>query len=159
MITAQRYTLPPTYSQHPTINPFCHLISSSTLPFPPTHSQPLDARTRFYYLRIRPQTTRLPHYLATLPLLMQQISLLQPSASIIRAIVISNTNCPTIDDTVPFWWLLLHLDMLMFAPSTRKQHSDSSIQNTIRDRIDAAFSGDIAYLFNSAMNVKWLTQC
>jgi hypothetical protein len=83
---------------------------------------------------------------------------LQLQASIIRAIVVSNTNCPTIDDTAPFWWLLLHLDMLIFAPSTRKQRSDSSIQNTIRDCIDAEFSGDIAYLFNSAMNVKRLTQ-
>jgi hypothetical protein len=48
--------------------------------------------------------------------------------------------------------------MLIFAPSTHKQRSDSSIQNTIRDRIDAASSGDIAYLFNSAMNVQRLTQ-
>ena len=80
-------------------------------------------------------------------------------ASIIRAIVVSNTSCPTIDDTAPFWWLLLHLDMLsIFAPSTRKQRSDSSIQNTISDCIDVAFSGDVTYLFNSAMNVKRLTQ-
>ena len=79
-------------------------------------------------------------------------------ALIIRAIVVSNTNHPTIDDTAPFWWLLLHLDMHIFAPSTRKQRSDSSIQNTIRNCIDAAFSGDIAYLFNSAMNVKRLTR-
>jgi hypothetical protein len=77
---------------------------------------------------------------------------------IIHAIVVSTTNCSTIDDTAPFWWLLLHLDMLIFAPSTRKQRSDSSIQNTIRDRIDAASSGDIAYLFNLAMNVQRLTQ-
>jgi hypothetical protein len=48
--------------------------------------------------------------------------------------------------------------MLIFAPSTRKQRSDSSIQNTIRDRIDAAFSGDIACLFSSVMNVKRLAQ-
>jgi hypothetical protein len=48
--------------------------------------------------------------------------------------------------------------MLIFAASTRKQCSNSSIQNTIRDCIDAASSGDIAYLFNSAMNVQWLTQ-
>jgi hypothetical protein len=48
--------------------------------------------------------------------------------------------------------------MLIFAPSTRHQRSDSSIHNTIRDHIDAAFSGDIAYLFNSAMQVQRLTQ-
>jgi hypothetical protein len=46
----------------------------------------------------------------------------------------------------------------IFAPSTRKQRSDSSIQNTISDCIDVAFSGDVTYLFNSAMNVKRLTQ-
>ncbi len=48
--------------------------------------------------------------------------------------------------------------MLIFAPSTRQQRSDTSIHGTIRDRIDAAFSGDIAYLFNSAMQVQRLTQ-
>jgi len=48
--------------------------------------------------------------------------------------------------------------MLIFALSTRKQRSDSSIQNTIRNCIDAAFCGDIAYLFNLAMNVQRLTQ-
>ena len=79
-------------------------------------------------------------------------------ASIIRAIAVSTTNCSTINDTAPFWWLILHLDMLIFAPSTHKQHFDSSIQNTIRDRNNAASSGDIAYLFNSAMNAQRLTQ-
>jgi hypothetical protein len=48
--------------------------------------------------------------------------------------------------------------MLIFAPSTHKQHFDSSIQNTIRDRNNAASSGDIAYLSNSAMNAQRLTQ-
>ena len=79
-------------------------------------------------------------------------------AAVIRAIVTANTNCASIDDSAPFWWLLLHLDMLIFAPSTHRQRSDTSIHNTIRDRIDAAFSGDIAFLFNSAMQVKRLTQ-
>ena len=79
-------------------------------------------------------------------------------AAIIRAIVTANTNCDTIDASAPFWWLLLHLDMLIFAPSTRHQRSEASIHGTIRDRIDAAFSGDIAFLFNSAMQVQRLTQ-
>ena len=45
-------------------------------------------------------------------------------ASIIHAIAVSTTNCSTINGTAPFWWLLLHLDMLIFAPSTHKQHFD-----------------------------------
>ena len=79
-------------------------------------------------------------------------------ALIILAIIISTTSCLSIDDTAPFWWLLLHLDMLIFAPSTHHQRSNSSIHETIHDCIDAAFSGDIAYLFNSALPVQRLTQ-
>ena len=85
-------------------------------------------------------------------------SFINLQTAVIRAIVTANTNCSSIGDTAPFWWLLLHLDMLIFAPSTRHQRSDSSIHGTIRDRIDAAFSGDIAFLFNSAMQVQRLTQ-
>jgi hypothetical protein len=77
---------------------------------------------------------------------------------VINVIIISFTNCSFINNTAPFWWLLLHLDMLIFAPSTWHQRSNSSIHKTIRDRIDAAFSGDIAYLFNSAMRVQRLKQ-
>jgi hypothetical protein len=54
--------------------------------------------------------------------------------------------------------MLLHLDMLIFAPSTKQQRGNTFIQHTIDDRIDAAFSGDIAYLFHSAMTVKRQTQ-
>ena len=79
-------------------------------------------------------------------------------ASIIRAINEAYTTCPNIDHTAPLWWLLFHLDMLIFAPSTKAQRNHMSIGLTIRDRIDAAYCGDIAFLFNSAMNVKRLTQ-
>jgi hypothetical protein len=48
--------------------------------------------------------------------------------------------------------------MLIFAPSTIQQQGKSSIQTTIHDRIEAAFSSDIEYLFMSAMQVKRLTQ-
>jgi hypothetical protein len=75
-------------------------------------------------------------------------------AAIIQATLTSSTTSTNIDDTAPFWWLLLHLDMLIFAPLTRKQQNNSSIQETIHDRIDAALSGDIAYLHHSAMQVQ-----
>jgi hypothetical protein len=48
--------------------------------------------------------------------------------------------------------------MLIFAPSTIQQRGESSIQMTIHDRIEAAFSGNIEYLFTSVMQVKRLTQ-
>ncbi len=67
-------------------------------------------------------------------------------ASIIRAIVEANTTCNSIDSSAPFWWLLFHLDMLIFAPSTKEQRNHISIGHTIRDRINAAYCGDIAFL-------------
>lgn len=48
--------------------------------------------------------------------------------------------------------------MLIFAPATKQQRNGLSIHATIRDRIDAAFSGDIAFLFDSAMQVRRLKQ-
>ena len=74
-------------------------------------------------------------------------------ASIIQAIVEANTTCNSIDCSAPFWWLLFHLNMLIFAPSTKEQCNHISIGHTIRDRIDAAYCGDIAFLFHLAMQV------
>ncbi len=79
-------------------------------------------------------------------------------ASIIQAIVEANTTCNSIDCSAPFWWLLFHLNMLIFAPSTKEQCNHISIGHTIRDCIDAAYCGDIAYLFHSAMQVCRLKQ-
>jgi hypothetical protein len=79
-------------------------------------------------------------------------------AAIIRAITASYCATTSIHNSAPFWWLLLHLDILFFAPSTQHQQNNDSIQQTIRDRISTAFSGDIQYLFESAMQVQRLTQ-
>jgi hypothetical protein len=48
--------------------------------------------------------------------------------------------------------------MLIFSPSTIQQEGESLIQTTIHNRVEATFSGDIEYLFMSAMQVKRLTQ-
>ncbi len=48
--------------------------------------------------------------------------------------------------------------MLIFAPSTKEQCNHISIGHTIRDRTDAAYCGDIAFLFHSAMQVCQLKQ-
>jgi hypothetical protein len=79
-------------------------------------------------------------------------------ASIIQAIVKANTTCDSIDYSAPFWWLLFHLNMLIFAPSTKEQRNHISIGHTIRDCINAVYCGDIAYLFHSAMQVCRLKQ-
>jgi hypothetical protein len=62
-------------------------------------------------------------------------------ASIIQAIVKANTTCDSIDCSAPFWWLLFHVDMFIFAPSTKEQRNHISIGLTIRDRIDATYCG------------------
>jgi hypothetical protein len=79
-------------------------------------------------------------------------------SSIIHAIATSYSTADSNAISAPFWWLLLHLDMLIFAPSTSEQRGHESIQSCICDRIAAAFAGDIEYLFESAMQVKRLTQ-
>jgi hypothetical protein len=48
--------------------------------------------------------------------------------------------------------------MLIFAPSTKEQCNHISIGHTIHDRIDAAYCGDIAFLFHLAMQVCQLKQ-
>jgi hypothetical protein len=48
--------------------------------------------------------------------------------------------------------------MLIFAPSTKEQCNHISIGHTICDCIDAAYCGNIAYLFHSAMQVCRLKQ-
>ena len=53
---------------------------------------------------------------------------------------------------------IFHLDMLICAPSTKEQRNHISISHTIRDRINAAYCGDIAFLFHSAMQVRRLKQ-
>ena len=79
-------------------------------------------------------------------------------ASIIQAIVKANTTCKSIDCSAPFRWLLFHLNMLIFASSTKEQRNHISIGHTICDCIDAAYCGDIANLFHSAMQVCRLKQ-
>jgi len=48
--------------------------------------------------------------------------------------------------------------MLILAPPTKEQQNHISIGHTIRDRINAAYCGDIAFLFHSAMQVRRLKQ-
>jgi hypothetical protein len=82
-----------------------------------------------------------------------KFSFLNLQASILRAITTCYTNRDSVDMSASFWWLLLHLDMLIFAPSSQHQFNNSSIKASIHNRIEATFLGDIEYLFNSAMQV------
>ena len=50
-------------------------------------------------------------------------------SAIVRAIASSYNSPPTTNTTsAPFWWLLLHLDMLIFAPTTKQQRDNYTIQ-------------------------------
>ncbi len=106
------------------------------------HHEPPDFRTTWRHL-VRSQN-------------LSEFSNLQ--ASIIRVIVEATTTCNSIDCSAPFWWLLFHLNMLIFAPSAKEKHNHISIGHTIRDRIDAAYCGDIAFPFHLAMQVCRLKQ-
>ena len=75
-------------------------------------------------------------------------------ASILRTITTAYATPHHDNNSTPIWWLLLHLNMLIFAPSTTHQHNSESIQSSIHDHIEAAFLGDIKYLFESAMQVS-----
>jgi hypothetical protein len=85
-------------------------------------------------------------------------SFLNLQASILQSITMAYTSSSSPASSAPFWWLLPHLNILIFAPSTIQQQGESSIQTTIHDWIESTFSGDIEYLFTSAMQVKRLTQ-
>ncbi len=80
------------------------------------------------------------------------------SSALETYLLFPTSTCDSIDCSAPFWWLLFHLDMLIFAPSTKEQRNHISICHTIRDRINAAYCGDIAFLFHSAMQVRRLKQ-
>ncbi|KAL7529534.1 hypothetical protein ACHAWF_006430, partial [Thalassiosira exigua] len=55
------------------------------------------------------------------------------------------------------WWLLFHLEMLIFAPTARPQRNNHSINLTIKRRILEFRGGDIEGLYEEAMAVSsWL---
>ena len=87
-----------------------------------------------------------------------KITFTKLQAAIIRAISTAYTNCPTNDNTAPFWWLLFHLDMLILAPTTTEQRERESINNTIKERINAIYSGNIQHLFETSMSCTRLSQ-
>ena len=85
-----------------------------------------------------------------------QLLLLQ--AAILRSLsTIYATNTNNIDTTSPspFWWLLIHFEMLL-APTTTAQNNNS-IQPTISDRIIALQSGNIQELYQTAMSCNRLS--
>jgi len=78
-------------------------------------------------------------------------------AAILRSLsTIYATNTDSNDNTSPLWWLLLHLEMLILAPTTTAQNNNT-IQPTISDRITAFQSGNIQELYETAMSCNRLS--
>lgn len=69
-------------------------------------------------------------------------------ASLPRAISLAHCHNPA-----PFWWLFLHLELLLFHPTSSSNRDDESIQSTIADRLIAFKDGRIEELWTSAMAI------
>lgn len=71
-------------------------------------------------------------------------------AKIIETIIKSNT--PTA--AAPYWWLLVHLELLILAPTSKKQRNNETISTIINHRLDDFQSGLIEQLFHGAFSIK-----
>ncbi len=61
---------------------------------------------------------------------------------------------PSSPDPTPFWWLLVHLEMLILAPTAQHDRDGDSIAKTITERIEAFRRGDIKSLYDAAMQIS-----
>ena len=61
-------------------------------------------------------------------------------------------------DTTPWWWLIIHLEQLLLAPSPKESRKETHIPNLIRRRISMFRSGWIQALYDEAHAVTSLTQ-
>ena len=82
--------------------------------------------------------------------------------ALIRAIITSSkqltntTNTPAWNSSpAPFWWMLIHLDMLILALKPPDNYpAVSSITNRIRERINIFHMGQLKILWEDAMAVS-----
>jgi hypothetical protein len=73
-------------------------------------------------------------------------------SQIIAAIAQSNLT----DDDEPFWWLLLHFEMLILAPTPQQSRGNKSVKQIIHDRLIDFQSGNINKLFDgTTFNTNW----
>ena len=73
-------------------------------------------------------------------------------SQIIAAIVHSNAT----DNTEPFWWLLLHFEMLILAPTPHHSREGMSIKEIIHNRLKDFQSGNIKILYDdTTFNTNW----
>ena len=152
------------HTHHPPPTP---LPAAQSNPTPTSPSTPLDVCTTHFHSNADDYSHNLWHH--GIPFIMEHTAhhppdfrstwrrhlrkknksrFLRLQAQTIHAISTAYTH--SIDST-PFWWLLFHLDMLILAPSTTAERSNNSIPQTIHDRINSIFSGDIEYVYNMAM--------
>ena len=73
-------------------------------------------------------------------------------SQIITAIVHSNTT----GNSEPFWWLLLHFEMLILAPTPHHARGNKTIKQIINERLKDFQQGDISKLLNdTTFNTNW----
>ena len=93
-----------------------------------------------------------------------KIALRELMAAIVHCIVLASTDfdpaeqpSPT-HSPAPFWWLLVHLECLILAPSARESRDGVSINQAIAQRIASVRAGAIEDTFKEAMGVSsWKT--
>mmetsp|Transcript_18973 Transcript_18973/g.34190 ORF Transcript_18973/g.34190 Transcript_18973/m.34190 type:complete len:1170 (+) Transcript_18973:5063-8572(+) len=89
-----------------------------------------------------------------------RIAMRELMAAIVHCIVLSSTGFdPEIPHSIthspaPFWWLLIHLECLILAPSARPSRDGVSINQTIAHRIASIRGGAIADTYAEAMGVS-----
>ena len=71
-------------------------------------------------------------------------------AKIIEAIIHSTL----VNKSEPFWWLLLHLELLILCPTNKHNRDNSSLTATIHQRLDDLQTGNIEALFIDAFRIR-----
>jgi hypothetical protein len=71
-------------------------------------------------------------------------------AGLLRAISLAHASQGPSCDPTPFWWLFLHLELLLLHPTSSNNRDGESIQSTIAARIASFQDGHIEELWTSA---------
>jgi hypothetical protein len=73
-------------------------------------------------------------------------------ATIIHCILHSHT----LNNSAAFWWLLLHFEMLILAPTDKTSQQHSSVKSIIRTRLTEFQRGNIEHLLSQTLtNTNW----
>ncbi len=77
----------------------------------------------------------------------------QLQAGLLRSIYLAHASESAECNPTPFWWLFLHLELLILHPTASSNRDGGSIQETIAERIASFRSGHIEELWDSAHSI------